>query len=48
MNKGPIWGQFMKKTRGQKSRATVPLKIHFHEIFDIWFLKNQKYPTLVP
>jgi hypothetical protein len=26
MNQGPIWGQFMKKTRGQKSRATVPLK----------------------
>jgi hypothetical protein len=25
MNKGPIWGQFMKKARGQKSRATVPL-----------------------
>jgi hypothetical protein len=21
----PIWGRFMKKTRGQKSRATVPL-----------------------
>jgi hypothetical protein len=25
MNQGPIWGRFMKKTRGQKSRATVPL-----------------------
>jgi hypothetical protein len=25
MNQGPIWGWFMKKTRGQKSRATVPL-----------------------
>ncbi len=25
MNQGPIWGQFMKKTRGKKSRATVPL-----------------------
>jgi hypothetical protein len=25
MNKGPICGRFMKKTRGQKSRATVPL-----------------------
>ncbi len=48
MNKGPIWGRFMKKTRGQKSLATVPLKINFHEIFDIWFKKNQKYPTLVP
>jgi hypothetical protein len=21
----PIWGRFMKKTRGKKSRATVPL-----------------------
>ncbi len=26
MNQGAIWGRFMKKTRGQKSRATVPLK----------------------
>jgi hypothetical protein len=26
MNKGPICGRFMKKTRGQKSHATVPLK----------------------
>ncbi len=26
MNQGPIWGQFMKKNSGQKSRATVPLK----------------------
>jgi hypothetical protein len=25
MNQGPIWGRFMKKTGGQKSRATVPL-----------------------
>jgi hypothetical protein len=25
MNQGPIWGRFMKKIRGQKSRATVPL-----------------------
>ncbi len=25
MNQGPIWGQFMKKNSGQKSRATVPL-----------------------
>jgi hypothetical protein len=29
MNKGPICGRFMKKTRGQKSRATVPLKSEF-------------------
>ncbi len=28
MNKGPICGQFMKKTRGQKSRATVPLRTY--------------------
>ncbi len=28
MNQGPIWGRFMKKTRGQKSRATVPLRFH--------------------
>ncbi len=27
MNQEPIWGRFMKKTRGQKSRATVPLII---------------------
>jgi hypothetical protein len=26
MNQGPIGGRFMKKTRGQKSRATVPLR----------------------
>ncbi len=26
MNQGPISGRFMKKTRGQKSRATVPLR----------------------
>jgi hypothetical protein len=25
MNQGPIGGRFMKKTRGQKTRATVPL-----------------------
>ncbi len=25
MNQGPISGRFTKKTRGQKSRATVPL-----------------------
>jgi hypothetical protein len=25
MNEGPIWDRFMKQTRGQKSRATVPL-----------------------
>ncbi len=26
MNQGPIWGQFLKKTRGRQSRATVPLR----------------------
>ncbi len=26
MNSGTIWGRFVEKTRGQKSRATVPLK----------------------
>jgi hypothetical protein len=26
VNQGHIWGQFMKKTSGQKSRATVPLR----------------------
>ncbi len=26
MTQWSIWGGFMKKTRGQKSRATVPLK----------------------
>jgi hypothetical protein len=30
MNQGPIWGRFMKKTRGQKSRATVPLRTIFN------------------
>ncbi len=25
MNSGTIWGQFVEKTRGKKSRATVPL-----------------------
>ncbi len=25
MNQGPIWGRLLKKTRGRKSRATVPL-----------------------
>ncbi len=25
MNQGPISGRYMKKTRGQKSHATVPL-----------------------
>jgi hypothetical protein len=25
VNSGTIWGRFMEKTRGQKSRATVPL-----------------------
>jgi hypothetical protein len=30
MNQGPISGRFMKKTRGQKSRATVPLKDYTH------------------
>ncbi len=27
----------MKKTRGQKSRATVPLKWHIHELFELSF-----------
>ncbi len=26
MNQGPIWGRLLKKTRGRKSRATVPLR----------------------
>jgi hypothetical protein len=26
VNSGTIWGRFVEKTRGQKSRATVPLK----------------------
>jgi hypothetical protein len=25
VNSGTIWGRFVKKTRGKKSRATVPL-----------------------
>jgi hypothetical protein len=25
MNQGSIWGQFMEKIRGRKSRANVPL-----------------------
>jgi hypothetical protein len=25
VNSGTIWGRFVEKTRGQKSRATVPL-----------------------
>ncbi len=30
MNSGTIWGRFVEKTRGKKSRATVPLcKISF-------------------
>ncbi len=33
MNQGPIWGRFMKKTRGPKSRATVPLKSHLSKHF---------------
>jgi hypothetical protein len=28
VNQRPIWGRFMKKTRGRQSRATVPLNIH--------------------
>ncbi len=34
MTQWSIWGGFMKKTRGQKSRATVPLilqDIYAHE-----------------
>jgi hypothetical protein len=27
VNQGPIWGRLLKKTRGQQSRATVPLKV---------------------
>ncbi len=40
MNQGPIWGRFMKKTRGQKSRATVPLSAQFRfpEICDEQFV----------
>ncbi len=46
MNKGPICGRFMKKTRGQKSRATVPLKpfrvwFEFAEMFEL-----KPYPTV--
>jgi hypothetical protein len=33
MNQGPISGRFIKKTRGQKSRATVPLKRLSHAPF---------------
>jgi hypothetical protein len=29
VNQGPIWGQFMKKNRGKKSLATVPLMSTF-------------------
>jgi hypothetical protein len=29
VNSGTIWGRFMEKTRGQKSRATVPLKVPY-------------------
>ncbi len=29
MNQGNRWVQFMKKTRGKKSRATVPLKLFY-------------------
>ncbi len=28
MTQWSMWGGFMKKTRGQKSRATVPLRSH--------------------
>jgi hypothetical protein len=27
MNSGTIWVRFVEKTRGQKSRATVPLRM---------------------
>ncbi len=48
MNQGPIWGRFMKKTRGQKSRATVPLRQAHHRIFldPSCQLKHDHYITL--
>jgi hypothetical protein len=27
VNSGTIWGRFVEKTRGKKSRATVPLRV---------------------
>jgi hypothetical protein len=38
MTQWSIWGGFMKKTRGQKSRATVPLNGKCYERFrrDDW------------
>ncbi len=36
MNSGTIWGRFVEKTRGQKSRATVPLRVLKVGILKIW------------
>ncbi len=33
MNLGTLWGQFMEKTRGKKSRATVSLKTYVPNFF---------------
>jgi hypothetical protein len=37
INQEPRTDVLMKKTEGQKSRDTVPLKGQYHEIFDSWF-----------
>ncbi len=42
---GTIWVRFMEKTRGQKSRATVPLKDSIFTRFLKRFFINQSTPS---
>ncbi len=48
MNLGTIWVRFMEKTRGWKSRATVPLSVILKEILETvrldWLLAPREIP----
>jgi hypothetical protein len=51
MNSGTIWGRFVEKPRGQKSRATVPLKVTLNyfphiSIMSFWrLIENGQNPA---
>ncbi len=49
MTQWSIWGGFMEKTRGQKSRATVPLIQEIRKsIMNVEFIRKIKFWCEIP
>ncbi len=48
MNSGTIWGRFVEKPRGKKSRATVPLSNLLQEMTPyVLFLDTDRHGSLL-